>query len=314
MNQPDFNLLLALDALLSEQSVVGAARRLNLSTSAMSRTLSRIRTVTGDPLLVRAGRNMVLTPYAQQIREQTQHTVFEAQSILRPNFKTLETASLERTFVLRTNDGFVEALGPSLISQVAQVAPLVQLRFTPKSEKNTRHLREGLIDLEMGVGGEQMGPEIRIQMLFQDRFIGVINQHHPLAQTKQITVTEYIAFKHVVTSRRGLATGPIDRALDKLGLQRHIAAVVPSFNAAFTVAMTTDFIALVPESFASQHPLINNAQQLNQLKTFELPVATPSISVSQMWHPRLQMDSAHRWFRNLVLSVCREKMGSDAPC
>ena len=310
MNQPDLNLLLALNALLAEQSVVGAARRLNLSTSAMSRTLSRLRTVTGDPLLVRAGRNMILTPYAQQIREQTQHTVMQALSILRPDFNILEIASLERTFVLRTNDGFVEALGPSLIKQVAQVAPLVQLHFAPKPEKNTRHLREGLIDLEIGVGGEKMGPEIRIQTLFQDRFIGVIHQHHPLAQTKQITVEDYIAFKHVVTSRRGLATGPIDEALEKLGLKRHIAAVVPSFNAAFSIAMTTDFIALVPESFASQHPLINN---LSLLKPFELPVATPPINVSQMWHPRVHMDSAHRWFRNLVLSVCREKMGLEPP-
>lgn len=60
MSEPDFNLLIALDILLSEASVAGAARRLNLSTSAMSRTLSRLRDVTGDPILVRAGRNFIL--------------------------------------------------------------------------------------------------------------------------------------------------------------------------------------------------------------------------------------------------------------
>lgn len=84
MNDPDLNLLFALDVLLAEKSVAGAARRLNLSASAMSRTLSRLREATGDPLLVRAGRQMVLTPYADSLRERTQGAVFAARAVLRP--------------------------------------------------------------------------------------------------------------------------------------------------------------------------------------------------------------------------------------
>ncbi|VAL09984.1 Transcriptional regulator, LysR family [Enterobacter hormaechei] len=75
MSEPDFNLLIALDILLSEASVAGAAHRLNLSTSAMSRTLSRLRDVTGDPILVRAGRNMVLTPWAEATRDHARRAV-----------------------------------------------------------------------------------------------------------------------------------------------------------------------------------------------------------------------------------------------
>ncbi|VTP63202.1 Nodulation protein D 2 [Serratia rubidaea] len=84
MNDPDFNLLAALDALLAEGSVAGAARRLGLSASAMSRTLSRLRQVTGDPLLVRAGRSMVLTPHAEQIRDRARQTLAEARACCCP--------------------------------------------------------------------------------------------------------------------------------------------------------------------------------------------------------------------------------------
>ncbi len=165
MNVPDMNLLIALDALLAEASVAGAARRLGLSASAMSRTLSRLRAATGDPLLVRAGRHMVLTPHAEAIRERTQQTLFAGLALLRPSSTGLELATLDRTFVLRTNDGFIEAFGPTLIVAAAKCAPRVRLRFVARAEKSAKALREGLVDLEVGVLGE-MGPEIRIQTLF----------------------------------------------------------------------------------------------------------------------------------------------------
>lgn len=123
MTDPDFNLLIALDALLTAGSVVGAARRLGLSASAMSRTLNRLRAATGDPLLVRAGRHMVLTPYAETLRERTRNTAFEARALLRPAQGALDPAELDRTFTLRANDGFVEAFGPALIAAAAEQAP-----------------------------------------------------------------------------------------------------------------------------------------------------------------------------------------------
>lgn len=109
MNDPDLNLLFALDVLLAEKSVAAAARRLNLSASAMSRTLSRLREATGDPLLVRAGRQMVLTPYADSLRERTQGAVFAARAVLRPAPQEFDITRHQQTFSLRANDGFVEA-------------------------------------------------------------------------------------------------------------------------------------------------------------------------------------------------------------
>lgn len=302
MTEPDFNLLIALEALLAEASVAGAARRLGLSASAMSRTLSRLRTVTGDPLLVRAGRNMVLTPYAEQVRERTQNAVFEARAILRPTSSELDLSTLDRTFTLRANEGFVEAFGPALIAAAAAVAPLVCLRFAPKPEKSARHLREGLADLEIGVLGE-MGPEIRLQTLFRDRFIGVVRTGHPLLASA-VTASQYVSFGHVVTSRRGRSAGPVEEALAEAGLERRIAAIVPSFPAALAVAQTSDLVALVPASFFINH---YRAGAISPLCAFELPIKVRGITLSQMWHPRSEVDPAHRWLRQLVLSVCREK-------
>ncbi len=306
MAEPDLNLLIALDALLASASVAGAARRLGLSASAMSRTLSRLRAVTGDPLLVRAGRNMVLTPYAEAIRERTQNAVFAARSLLRPPSSELNLSTLERAFTLRANEGFVVAFGPSLIAAAAKVAPLARLCFVPKPEKTSGALREGQADLEIGVPGN-MGPEIRLQALFRDRFVGVVRKGHPLEQASEITPELYAAYGHVVASRRANKTGSVDEALEGLGMKRNIAARVPSFPAALAVVQVSDLVAHLPESFLINQPMGDKTGCPATLWSFELPVKTEAITVSQMWHPRLEADPAHRWLRQLVLQVCREK-------
>lgn len=304
MNEPDLNLLIALDVLLAEESVAGAARRLGLSASAMSRTLSRLRATTGDPLLVRAGRIMVLTPYAQEIRQRAQNASFEARALLRPSSADFNIARLERTFLIRSNDGFVVAFGAAMIAAAASAAPDVCLRFMPKPEKTSSALREGRVDLEIGVPGD-MGPEIRLQTLFRDRFMGVVRKDHPLA-LRQISAEDYVSFGHVVVSRRNNTYGPVDDALAEVGLKRKIAAVVPGFSAALAIAQHSDLVALIPASFliAGSDPLY----------AFELPVKTREITISQMWHPRSEVDPAHRWLRQLALSVCREKVTNAGYC
>jgi len=307
MPETDLNLLIALDVLLADGSVAGAARRLGLSASAMSRTLTRLREATGDPLLVRAGRRMVLTPHAEALRQRTQNAVHEARAVLRPSTTEPDFSTLQRTFTIRANDGFVEAFAASLIAAAIADAPLVRLRFAPKLEKTAAYLRDGSADLEIGVLSE-MGPEVRVQALFRDRFLGVVRQRHPLAMEREVTADRYIAFGHVVASRRGRASGPVDEALAALGLERTIVAVVPSFPAALAVARASDLVALVPASLmggqAEQQGLAASAT----LHAFELPVKTADITVSQMWHPRLEVDPVHRWLRQLTLTVCRERL------
>ncbi|MDH2434638.1 LysR family transcriptional regulator [Pokkaliibacter sp. MBI-7] len=307
MSEPDFNLLAALDALLSEVSVAGAARRLGLSASAMSRTLLRLRNVTGDPLLVRAGRQMVLTPHAEAIRERSQLALREVQALLRPALTELQPETLQRTFTLRANDGFIEAFGAPLIAAVTAEAPGVRLSFAPKPEKTSRYLREGLVDLEIGVLG-QMGPEIRVQSLFRDHFIAVVRTGHPLARLTEVGAEQYVAYGHVVVSRRGQSVGLVDEALEQIGLSRNVVAVVPSFPAALAVARASELVALVPASFLL-HQHTGAAQgQPAALHTFALPVATQSITVSLMWHPRNDNDLAHRWLRQLIRKTCQQRV------
>jgi len=304
MSDPDLNLLVALDALLAEGSVAGAARRLGLSASAMSRTVARLREATGDPLMVRAGRRLVPTPHAQALRQRVRDTAREARAVLSPAATELDIAALRRTFTIRANDGFVEAFGAALITAAAAAAPGVRLRFAPKAEKTTTPLREGSADLEVGVLS-QMGPEVRVQALFRDRFVGVARTGHPLEAESEVSAERYVAYGHVVASRRGWADGPVDAALAALGLKRSIAAVVPSFSAALAVARASDLVALVPSFFLGIRTARGEPARTG-LFAFELPVETEKITVSQMWHPRLGADPGHQWLRQLVLAVCHE--------
>src|SRR5690242_6468712 len=243
--QPDLNLLTTLDVLLNEGSVARAAKRLHLSPSAMSRALARLRETTGDPLLVRAGRGLVATPRALELRDRVGQLVQDAEAVLRPA-EEIRLAELTRTFTLRTSEGFVETFGPGLVARASAEAPSVRLRFVQKLDKDSGPLRQGSVDLETGVVGKAMGPEVRAQSLFRDRFIGVVRAGHPLSRGR-ITAPRYARSRHVAASRRGLDKGPIDEALASLDLQRDIAVIVGGFATALALARSSDLVASVPE-------------------------------------------------------------------
>ncbi|MBB3135040.1 DNA-binding transcriptional LysR family regulator [Rhizobium pisi] len=294
MSTPDLNLLVTLDVLLTEGSVARAARRLRLSPSAMSRALARLRETTGDPLLVRAGRGLVPTPRALELREQVGRIVEDAQAVLRPA-KALDLDRLVRTFTLRTSEGFVENFGPQLIERLHRQAPGVRLRFMQKPDKDSAPLRDGTVDLETGVVDKATGPEVRTQALFRDRFIGVVRMGHPLCQG-EMTPSRYTAGRHISVSRRGRDKGLIDDALAVLGLERRIVTIVGGFSTALALARASDLIASVPERHTE-------ALRVG-MHSFPLPVSTPDITVSLLWHPRMDADPAHRWLRACVRDAC----------
>lgn len=303
MAMPDLNLLVALDVLLAEGSVARAAQRLRLSPSAMSRTLARLRQTMGDPLLVRAGRGLVLTPRALELRAKVAPLVQDAEAVLRPS-QAPDLQQLVRTFSIRTSEGFVENFGPELMARVSQQAPGVRLCFVQKPDKGSAPLRDGTVDLETGVVGDAMGPEVRAQALFRDRFIGVVRAGHPLTRRK-LTPARYAAGQHIGVSRRGLDKGPIDEALSPLGLEREIATIVGGFATAVALARASDLIASVPER--------HTGVLREGMHSFVLPFPLPEISVSLLWHPRLQADPAHRWLRGLVVDVCASQRAHGAP-
>jgi len=307
MNDVDLNLLPALDALLTEGSVTGAARRLGLSASAMSRTLARLRAVTGDPLLVRAGSGLVPTPRAITMREQVRDVARDARILLSPQVTEVDLAALARTFVVRANEGFIALFAAPLVAAVVRAAPRVQLRFVARPIKDAASLREGRVDLEIGVLGDS-APEVRIRSIFRDRFVGVARAGHPLL-AGPVTPAIYAACQHVVASRKAVFEGPVDRALAELGLRRTIVAVVTGFPDAMRIARESDVIAQVPRSLMCAG--VPGAVALAEgLAIFELPVTTPEIVISAMWHPRLDADPAHRWLRETFMTVFRDALGA----
>ena len=294
MSPPDLNLLVTLDVLLREGSVARAAQRLQLSPSAMSRALARLRRTTGDPLLVRAGRGLVPTRRALELRQRVSQLVLDGEAALRP-IEKLDLKQLSRTFTLRTSEGFVENFGPDLIARVSAEAPGVRLRFMQKINRDSTPLREGTVDLETGVVGTTTGPEVRAQALFRDRFIGVVRAGHPLSRGK-VTASRYVAGKHILVSRRGLDRGPIDDALKASGMEREIVTIVGGFATALAVARDSDLIASVPER--------HTGKLRAGMHSFPLPLSLPEITVSLLWHPRMDADPAHRWLRSCVRDAC----------
>ncbi len=294
MSTPDLNLLVTLDAVLTEGSVARAAQRLRLSPSAMSRALKRLRDTTGDPLLVRAGRGLVPTPRALELRERVGQLVQDAKVLLRPA-EMLNLKQLIRTFTIRAREGFVENFGADLITRASEQAPGVRLCFVAKPDKESTSLRDGTVDLETGVVNNATGPEVRTQALFKDKFVGVVRTGHALSRGK-ITPSRYSKGRHISVSRQGIYKGPIDDALKALGLEREIITIVSGFSAALALTMASDLIATVPEK--------QTGNLRNGMHSFPLPLPMREITISLLWHPRLDADPAHRWLRGLVLDTC----------
>ncbi len=295
MTRPDLNLLVTLEVLLAEGSVARAAQRLRLSPSAMSRALARLREATGDPLLVRAGRGLVPTPRALELRDRVGQLVQDGEAVLRPIGK-LDPRQLDRTFTLRTSEGFVENFGPALLARIGAEAPGVHLRFIAKPNKESTPLRDGTVDLETGVLEPTTSPELRTLALFKDRLIGVVRKGHLLAKGR-MNPERYVSGRHIRVARH---QDPIDEALDSLGLKRTVAAsIVGGFATALALARASDLIASVPER--------HTGKLREGLHSFPLPFPVPEFTVSLLWHPRLDADAAHRWLRTQVREACSPK-------
>jgi DNA-binding transcriptional LysR family regulator len=212
-------------------------------------------------------------------------------------------ASLELTFTIRVSEGFMEFLSAPVVAAISRAAPRIRLRFAPKPDKDARPLREGLIDLEIGVLGTS-APEIRTQFLFHDKLVGVARAGHPLLTDPGVTPERYAACNHVVASREGNVIESVDDALEKLGLVRAILVVVPGYPDAMRIARQSDLVALVPRSCLG-NSLGSDHDATSGLESFELPVPMPGFMISARWHPRMDADPAHRWLRDIVMSVCR---------
>jgi DNA-binding transcriptional LysR family regulator len=291
----ELNLLPVLDILLEERSVTRAADRLGISTPSVSRMLGRLRQVTGDPLLVRAGRDLVPTARALELHDDVHRVIEDAAALLRP--ATLDLSKLERRFTVRANDGFVGAFSGRLLARLRAEVPLVELRFAPEGESDDDALREGRIDLDIGALRE-MGPEVRIQTVFRDHFVGMARADHPIFDAP-ITPDRFCLYDQISASRRGRAHGPVDKALAEIGLRRRVVLIVPFPKTALAALPGSDLIAPVPNHVRRSAETMGSG-----LRAFDLPVTLEPVVIGQAWHPRFDNDAGHRFLRQAVREVC----------
>jgi DNA-binding transcriptional LysR family regulator len=304
MESGDFALLLTLDALLQEGSVTGAARRVGLSTPAVSHALARIRERLGDPVLVRSGRGMLLTPRAEALRPRVHSLVTEARHLLAPE-RPFVAAELERPFVVHASDYVITVLGVVVDRLLTAEAPRVCVRFVPNSPDDPALLRSGGADLAVGIYGD-LPQEMRSRQLLTDRFVCVVRADHP-SVGRRLSLEQFARLTHIQIAPRGLPGGYLDDVLREKGVRREVARAVPYFLTALQLVSRTDHVLTVSERIARRF-----APDLG-LRVLEVPVELRPYALNLVWHPRFDGDPGHRFLRDVLVRAAHEVAADQHP-
>ena len=298
----DLNLLVTLDALLAEGTVTGAAARLRLSVPATSRALGRLRRSLGDPLLVRAGQGMVPTPLAAALAPRVRALLAEARSLVDAS-RAAELTRVQRTMTIRCGDAWAAVLGPDLLAAARHAAPGITFRFTDKGEESAQGLRDGAVDLDVGVL-RITAPEIMVDELYREPFVALVAPDHPLAaEPGPVPLARLCDFPHVTGSRHGHSHRPLEDALAEAGLRRRIAAEVSSFTTVAFLISSSDAVGFLGLGFARR------AAASMGLRILDVPAELPPLVISAAWHPRHAVDPAHRWLRTSVHTAIQAHYG-----
>ena len=291
----DLNLLVALDALLLEASVSRAAMRIGLSQPAARHALQRLRDVLGDPLLVRVGAKMELTPRAQALRGPLSQVLDQVRGLLIPD--QFDAARSERHFRLMMPDLCVELLVPPLMEKISRLAPNVRLDVVPwpgAAIFTAEFART--IDLVISISNAFKG--FHRQLLYTDRDALAVRRGHPMGARLGQRVG-FLDARHVAVVIRGRNTDWIDDWLLSKGIERRIALVVPGYIEALHIVARTDLVAFVPGR------LIAALAKSLSLKAISPPL-DPGIDEQYMFYPtRAQFDPGSIWLRKLMLETGR---------
>lgn len=288
----DLNLLPVLDRLIATQSLTRTAAHLGLSVPAVSRALGRIRLVVGDPVLVRSGRGLVLTPKGLALGEELRGCLDRIESLLRPS-APLPLREVRRRFCIRCNDVCAGLLAGTLFKKLRDEAPGIELRLEPETARASDALRGEAVDLDVG-GSRVLPPETIMRQLYVERLVGVAHTDHPLF-AQRITARRLMEHPHVLAAIQLDFDRPMQEALEQRSLQRTVGIVVPTFFAAATAACDSDLVATMPGLLGVQ------LQRFLPIRLFKLPLDLPAIPVHVAWHPRYENDSAHEWLRQRVI-------------
>lgn len=297
VKRSDLNLLISLDILLDELNVTRAAKRLNVSQSALSGQLARLRDMFGDPLLVPAehGRGMVPTPRGLALRPRLAEALVQLRGALAADLFDPSTSS--HTFVVATNDSLFTILCLGVLARVVAIGnPALRISFVPGREEDLlARMERSEVDLALGIAGK-MHEGLKARVLLRDTFCVGQRKGHPRG-TGEFTLDDYCATHHVMVSQFGHAQGPIDALLEQHERARTVAVTVPSYNQVSLVLARTDCLATLPSRLLGRYD--------DELDLFDPPFDIPAVDLAMAWHPRLQTDHAHQWLRGLFVEESR---------
>lgn len=298
LRRVDLNLLVSLDALLRERHVTRAAKRMSVSQPAMSASLARLRELLDDPLLIRAGREMVLTPFGEGLREPLSSILEDIDLTLtaRPHFDPLID---QRTFTIAASDYITLVLLRHVVVELSRVASGVRLHVQPVLSNYADQLRQDTIDLiilpqEVVEDMDDMSSVT----LFHDRFVCAAGVDHPRDLTG-MSVELFSELPYIAYRVYGEPSN-IDKQLDDLGISRRVEMTTESFLIAPFMLSGTSLIAMLHETLA------NEVKRIANIRLYEPPVTVQPITQKLFWHPRRTKDPAHRWLREQILAVARE--------
>ncbi len=288
----NLNLLMALDALLTEGNVTRAAERLGVTQSAMSHSLQKLREIFDDPLLVRGPSGMAPTARANELIEPIRRGLAELSRALRES-PSFDPAAASRTFTLAMGDLFALLLLPPLLEIARREAPGIDLTIRPADgRREPELLHAGEIDGAIAVLlGDRAS--IRSKRLFTERFVCIVRKGHPDVKGP-LSLDLFVRLPHALISPRGSGASYVDEALAKLGRQRRIALRVPYFLAAPFVIARSDLVLTLPERLA--HQLAKGLP----IDILPPPVELTSFSSYLIWHERDEADPAHTWLRGAI--------------
>jgi DNA-binding transcriptional LysR family regulator len=294
LSSVDLNLLVALDALISEGHVGRAARKIGLSQPATSHALNRLRDLFADPLLVRVGVRMELTPRAIGLRDPLAETLKRVHTFLVPD--SFEPAKSTRSFSLVMQDHIAHLVVPPLVKRVHFDAPGVRLDVLPwQSPSSMRPERARTIDLILSCSTNDIVGFQR-EILFTDTEVTVVRKGHPAASRLK-NLRTFLRSHHVAVVGKGLMEDPVDSWLRQEGLARNVVLRVPSYLQALQTVARSDVIAFVPKRLAE-----------SLARPFSLSVLSPPIDPGEyqeyLFYPlRAAQDPASRWLRKLALEI-----------
>ena len=294
----DLNLLVVLDAVLTEGSNRAAATRLGVTQSAVSHALARLRHRLKDPLVIPSGGRMVPTPLAESLAPTLRASLEQLGGALR-GARGFDPATSQRTFWMSSADLAGMVVLPSLVRELTRVAPGVSVRVRGPGDGKLESLENGTLDVALGIFNN-VPSAFRLQALFHEKFVCVARQGHPVTQGR-LTLARYLEYGHILVAPVGSNGSMVDAVLEGMGHSRRVVAAVPHFFLAPFLVAQTDLLLMAPERMAR---LLAPAFRLELLRP---PVEVEGFTVSQLWHERMQRDPAHVWLRKAIMDTSRSR-------